>query len=308
MQDGSFEEAYDLLDTEAIWENLTVYDSERLDELENYQAVTIDGEVCMLAPELVEDYFAGDTAELEGEEALAFWETVYQNSQTGGSPFLIPAAAYETLEEQGHLNTLEEAEEEWNGDVSYSSSILVEDSQGNAYYMGYADSLIAAPDELDADDYLIYDYDCMPELIWEATKENMEDEQAAFEAQAEPYLDMGYDAWHAASREQFAASMEQWTEENGGIPQFRFSNAYAGSGEDGSWWQLEFDLWFTGDSASDGGITLFSDGGLTFGGGSVRTQGNKADLFLNAFSAALYLEVCSEALYYGTGEAEAAGD
>ncbi len=307
LQDGSFEEAYDLLDTEAIWENLTVYDSERLDELENYQAVTIDGEVWMLAPELVEDYFAGDTAELEGEEALAFWETVYQNSQTGGSPFLIPAAAYETLEEQGRLNTLEDTEV-WDEEASYSGSVLVKDSQGNAYYVGYADSLIVMSDDLDADDYLIYGYDCVPELIWEAMKESLEDEQAAFEAQAEPYLDMGYGAWHAASREQFTTSMEQWTEENGGISRFRFSNAYAGSGEDGSWWQLEFDLWFTGDSASDGGITLLADGGLTFGGGSVRTQGGKADLFLEVFSAALYLEVCSEALYYGAGETEAAGD
>ncbi|MCC8063719.1 MAG: hypothetical protein LIO70_01375, partial [Clostridiales bacterium] len=205
------------------------------------------------------------------------------------------------------LNTLEDTEV-WDEEASYSGSILVEDSQGNAYYMGYADSLIVMSDELDAGDYLIYDYDCVPELIWEAMIESLEDEQAAFEAQAEPYLDMGYDAWHAASREQFAASMEQWTEENGGISRFRFSNAYAGSGEGGSWWQLEFDLWFTGDSASDGGITLLADEGLTFGGGSVRAQGGKADLFLEAFSAALYLEVCSEALYYGAGETDAAGD
>ncbi|MCD8141693.1 MAG: zf-HC2 domain-containing protein [Clostridiales bacterium] len=307
LQDGDYEEAYDLLDTEEIWENLTVYDSSRLDELETYQDVTIDGEVWLLTPDLVEDYFVGDTAALEGEEALAFWETLYLNSQTGASPFLIPAAAYETLEEQGRLNTLEDAEV-WDEETSYSGSILVEDSQGNAYYMGYADSLIVMSGELDADDYLIYDYDCVPELIWEGIKESLEDEQTAFEAQAEPYLDMGYDAWLAASREQFASSMEQWTEENGNIAQFRFSNAYAGSGEDGRWWQLEFDLWFTGDSASDGGITLLADGGLTFGGGSVRTQGGKVDLFLDAFSAALYLEVCSEALYYGTGETEAAGD
>ncbi len=307
LQDGDYEAAYDLLDTEGIWENLTVYDSTRLDELETYQPVTIDGEVWMLTSEFVEGYFSGDTAALEGEDALAFWEMVYQNSQTGASPFLIPAAAYETLEEQGRLNTLEDAEV-WDEEASYSGSILVEDSQGNAYYMGYADSLIVMSDELDADDYLIYDYDCVPEVIWETLKENLEDEQAAFEAQAEPYLDMGYDAWHAASREQFASSMEQWTEENGNIARFRFANAYAGSGEDGSWWQLEFDLWFTGDSASDGGITLLADGGLTFGGGSVRTQGGKVDLFLDAFSAALYLEVCSEALYYGAGETEAAGD
>ncbi|MCD8160976.1 MAG: zf-HC2 domain-containing protein [Clostridiales bacterium] len=306
LQEGKYEDAYDLLDTEEIWENLTVYDSDRLDALETYQAVTIDGTVWMLTPELVEDYFAGDPAALEGEEALAFWETVYQNSQMGGTLFMIPAAAYETLEEQGRLNTLEE--EAWDGDVSYSDSILVEDSQGSVYYVGYADSLIAVLGELDADDYLLYDYDCVPELIWETWKENLEAEQAAFEAQAEPYLDMGYDAWRTASREQFASAMEQWTEENGSITRFRFSNAYAGSGENGSWWQLEFDLWFTGDEVSGGGITLFSDGGLTFGGGSVRAQGNKTDLFLDAFSAALYLEISSEALYYGTGETEEAGD
>ncbi|MCC8098808.1 MAG: zf-HC2 domain-containing protein [Clostridiales bacterium] len=307
LQDGDYEAAYDLLDTEEIWENLTVYDSDRLDELETYQAVTIDGELWMFAPDALQEYFDEIPEVLEGDEALAFWEAVYQNSQTEASPFLIPAAAYETLEEQGRLNTLEDTEV-WDEEASYSGSILVEDSQGNAYYMGYADSLIVMSDELDAGDYLIYDYDCVPELIWEAMIESLEDEQAAFEAQAEPYLDMGYDAWRAASREQFAASMEQWTEENGGISRFRFSNAYAGSGEGGSWWQLEFDLWFTGDSASDGGITLLADGGLTFGGGSVRTQGGKADLFLEAFSAALYFEVCSEALYYGAGETDAAGD
>ncbi|MCD8368569.1 MAG: zf-HC2 domain-containing protein [Clostridiales bacterium] len=309
LQDGSYEEAYDLLDTEQIWENLTVYDSERLDKLEDYQAVTIDGAVWMFAPDALLEYFDEVPEVLEGEEALDFWEAVYQHSQTGGNLFLIPAEAYETLEEQGRLNTLADTET-WDEEVSYSSSIVVEDSQGNAYYIGSADSLYATSDEeeLDSNYYLNYDYDCVPELIWESLKEKLEDEQAEFEAQAEPYLDMGYDAWHTASREHFASSMEQWTEEYGGITQFRFSNAYAGSNEDGSWWQLEFDLWFEGESSSGGGITLFSDGGLTFGGGSTSTQGGKADLFLEAFSAALYVEAVSEALHYEAGEADAAGD
>lgn len=302
MKQERYAEAFDCLDSEGTWASLTDYDSYD-NVLEGYTPVTIDGMVWYF--EDPQEFWAETPAEVNGEDALKLWLEFYQHGGSTGT-FILPQEAYEALDAQYDLTDFWDEDNILWWDEGDILQAFVQDHEGNGYYIGnFIDPLWDSTSEVEEDALYDWwmDYPCIPESLWNEIKENDQQERTKFEARAQAYLDMGYDAWLAATREQFVARMEEWSEKEGAITRFRLRHAYSSNGGVGAShigrWQLEYDLWFEGEAESQGGIMLFASmpdaiaedkfGTVDIAGGFIQTYNSKVDRFLDwLYDAAWY--------------------
>lgn len=287
LKKGDYEKAFDMLDMEGKWKDLTDYDSfmDGSIRAESYQPIVIDGKTWMFLPDALTAYFDEVPDALDGEAALDFWENVHQRTQSNYATYLVPAEAYDALKARGRWS-----DETWDG-VDVQEPLYVEDHDGNGYRVG---TYYTSSDEEQLDLYqCCYDVPCVPETLWQTMEEAQKQYKLSFEQRAAQYLSMGYAQWLEKSREQFVTGMRQWEAEYGRITRIRFHAAYnTGLGSKMSRifsgeWQLEFDLWFTASESGGEGITLWiHDGKVTSIGGYCRSldDSNVVSSFLEALA------------------------
>lgn len=289
LRDGEYGKAFDRLDMEQTWANLTEYETDV--SLEAYEPLVIDGETWMFAPEALRLFFETPPDTLEGKAALDFWETVYQHTQSNGAVWLMPEQAYETLTAQGRLFPEETVPEEDRLMIfpERAEPALVELPDGSRYRMG----TFSGDTELGEDLYAYcYDCPCVPQAAWTAMARRQAQDRADFEARAARYLDLGYDAWLAQSRTEFIAAMEAWEAANGRLTGIRFHAAYSlgngtglGRALSGDW-QLEFELRFgSGPWTGEGIMLAVRDGKVTLLGGFSKIDSSCASRFLEVLAA-----------------------
>lgn len=278
LRDGEYGKAFDRLDMEQKWADLTEYETDV--SLEEYEPLVIDGETWMFAPDALRLFFESPPETLKGEAALDFWETVYQHTQSNGAVWLMPEEAYETLTAQGRLMLLPERAE----------PVLLELPDGSRYRMG----TFSGDMELGEDLYAYcYDCPCVPQAAWTVMARRQAQDRADFEVRAARYLDLGYDAWLAQSRTEFIAAMEDREAANAPLTGIRFHAAYSlgngtglGHALSGDW-QLEFELRFGSGPWTGEGITLsVQDGKVTLLGGFSKTDSGCVSRFLEVLAAA----------------------
>ncbi|MCD2492891.1 zf-HC2 domain-containing protein [Lacrimispora sp. NSJ-141] len=293
LKKGAYGEAFDMLDSESTWEDLTDYEKYRGEgvKTEEYQAIEVDGKIWMFSPTEMAKYFNGIPDALEGEAALDFWETICQHTQSNNTHFIIPAEAYDKLKSEGWLGDGSFDREE---DRKIQRPIRVRNLEGDSYCIGTMSDVGQDPytDERDLDSYY-YEFACVPEWIWKKMEEREQQDKEAFEKRAEQYLSIGYEGWREKSREQFIDGMEEWEEEYGRVAGILFHSAYYNEGGDSALgprsgvWQLDFSLRFSEEESGGEGITLaVTKGKIRLKGGYYRSDDSIVSRFLNALSEA----------------------
>lgn len=294
LENGNYSKAFSMLELDRKWDELTDYESWLSGGVkpEDYQEITIDGELWMIAPSQRSSYFSELPDSLEGENALEFWYTICQNTQAGHSLYLIPADVYEKLNSAGRPGIAPAAEE--TGETELRQPFYVRDKDGQLYCIGLFSGVGNEIDEDEKEDYLYshsYEFACIPKSVWTHMMEESALQKAAFEERAAQYLSLGYDEWLDISRKQFIAGMEKWEAEYGRITRSKFRTAYyngVNTGFFGTWsaaWLIEFNLQFSGSEKSGDGICFsVNDGKILLSGGYYRSQNSIVDRFLTVFS------------------------
>ncbi len=293
LKKGAYGKAFDMLDSECKWEDLTDYEKYRGKgvETEEYQAIEIDGKIWMFSTAEAAKYFDVIPDVLEGEEALDFWGTICQHTQSNNTQFIIPAEAYDKLKAEGRLGDGFFDGEEGR---EIQRPARIRNLEGDSYCIGTMSEAGQDPytNERDLDPY--YDqFACVPKWIWEEMAEREQQDKEAFEERAEQYSSIGYEGWREKSREQFIAGMEAWEEEHGRIAGIRFHSAYyieggnSAAGSRPGVWQLDFSLRFSEEESGGEGITLaVSKGKIRLNGGYCRSDDSTVSQFLSALAEA----------------------
>ena len=270
LRDGNYDSAFDLLDSKTAWNERTDFAYSGCIDPTDYSPLTIDGQIWYCADWTRYMQTVPDT--LSGAPAEDFWQTLVQHSQFG--IVLISSDAYRMLLRTGQLPS---GEEEVPEEISRKS---VSDPSGAEYELLCFPGSNCTADEYDLFSFS-WDLPIVPESLWQQMCAATEQNRTEFEKRASCYLEMGYDAWLCASKEQFVASMQQFSSFYGSISRIRFRGTWRHSDSAAPCWQLEYDLCFSGSSDCRGGVTIFSGSRLNPSGGYERLS--QRDNVLNAF-------------------------
>lgn len=282
IENGQYDRAFDMIDSEDVWKSLTETDSGA--NVSDYQSMVIDSETwyslnwdnftgsSSKAGEAVTDEERESAAEekteavVNGEDALAIWENILQRGQY--AMFIVPEQAYLQLKKENRLPEMIPME---SGETEENYIRRIQDTDGTMYYAGsymiplYDDNL----SDREIIEYVKWDSLVVPESIWKEMYAAEQESGKEFIKAAKWYTDMGYEAWRDESKKRFIQAMEQFQEKYGSFKKTGFHAAYRMISQNEKeqencgkvWWQMEYDLYFDGRKKCCGGIILMCRSG-----------------------------------------------